>query len=124
MAGVFGSHSLIKRLIASADQTIEVLAPKVIHNPNFPGETTLDWSRPTVEDTVQGTLQPAGVKALERVGRVGRVGHHELYLARAPVHPLQRVRVKGLNNVQYAIVEAAIWPSHVEAVVEEEQVTP
>lgn len=122
MAGVFGSHSLIKSLIASADQVIEVLAPNVIYNPNFPGENTLDWSQATVEGTVPGTLQPAGVRALERAGRIGRVGHHELFLTRKPVTALQRVRVKGQNSLHYMIVEARSWPSHVEALVEE--VTP
>lgn len=124
MAGVFGSHSLVKSLIASADLEIEVLAPKLVHNPNFPGQYTPDWGRATVEDTLAGTLQPAGVKALERAGRIGRVGHHTLFLERKPVVPMQRVRVKNTTGVQYAIVEAFVWPSHVEALVEEEAVAP
>lgn len=118
MPGVFGNHSLVKRLIARADQTIEVLAPKVITNPHFPDQQTLDWSQATVEDTLPGSLQPAGVVAMERAGRIGRVGHHELFLARKPLAPLQRVRVAG-EALQYSLVEARVWPSHVEALVEE-----
>lgn len=118
MAGVFGSHSLIKNLVAKADSEIEVLAPKVITNPHFPDQQTLDWSQATVEDTLPGSLQPAGVVALERAGRIGRVGHHELFLARKPLAPLQRVRVAG-EALQYSLVEARVWPSHVEALVEE-----
>jgi len=114
----------VKSLIAGADLKIEVLAPKLVHNPNFPGQVTPDWGRATVEDTLAGTLQPAGVKALERAGRIGRVGHYQLFLERKPVVPMQRVRVKNTSDVQYAIVEAFVWPSHVEALVEEEAVAP
>lgn len=122
LSGVFGSLPLVKNLIARADLTIEVLAPKVVTNPNFPNQSSLDWTQPTVEDTVPGTLQPAGIKALERVGRVGTVGNHQLYLARAPLVPLQRVRVKGATGLQYSVLEVRSWPGHVEVLVEE--VTP
>lgn len=118
LAGVFGRLSLVKGLIASADQEIEVLAPKVVTNPNFSDQSTLDWAQATVEDAMPGTLQPAGTKALERAGRIGQVGLHSLFLDRAPLVPLQRVRVSGATGVQYAPVEVRTWPTHVEALVE------
>ena len=74
MSGVFGSLPLVKNLIARADLTIEVLAPKVVTNPNFPNQSSLDWTQPTVEDTVPGTLQPAGIKALEASGASAQSG--------------------------------------------------
>lgn len=116
MAGVFGPHSLITGLIARAPTEIEVLAPKVITNPHFPDDTTVDWTQPTVEDTVPGELQPLGEKAAERLGLTGLEGHQQLFLARSPLAPMQRVRVKG-ETAQHSVVEVRAWRSHVEAVI-------
>ena len=116
MAGVFGPHSLIRSLIAKAPTSIEVLAPKVITNPNFPDQTTIDWAQATVEDTVPGDLQPLGENAAERLGLTGVEGYQQLFLSRSPLVPMQRVRVAG-ETAQHSVEELRAWRSHVEAVV-------
>lgn len=112
--------SLLARSITGLvplDESVEVLAPTVAANPNFPGSTFLDWGTTTVSVTLAGRLVPASTRALERVGRVGRVGVHELFTApTASITPLGRVRV---NARQYTVLDARAYRQRLHAIVEE-----
>jgi len=119
VTGVFGSLSLIRNLAGDAPLTVQALQPKLTANPNFPNQTYLDWGNATVALTTNGTLQPASAKAIERVGRIGRVGIWQLFTSLVPLHPFSRVRIDGQ---QYAVLEIASYATHNELVVEEVQV--
>lgn len=114
--GVYGPLLSIVRLIAAADTTVEYLKPTVTANTHLPGERVLNWSTATVAATTNGDLQPASTEALERVGRVGKVGVWELYTTPAPGTPAQRVRI---GTQQYEVLAASIFQTHNELIVEE-----
>ena len=95
--------------------SVEVLAPDLVQNPYFPGESYLDWSDPTVVTTVLGSLQPAGTRALERAGRVGVNGVHELVCEAVGLTPEGRVRVAG---EQYVVVDVREFTPYTHAIVE------
>lgn len=114
--GVFGPLLNVKNLIASAPFTVEYLKPVVSSNTHLPGERVLNWSTATVAATTQGDLQPASTEALERVGRVGKVGVWEVYTTPAPGTPAQRVRI---GTQQYEVLAAGVFPTHNELIVEE-----
>lgn len=104
------------RLINKKPATVEGLKPGLVENPNFPGEYTLDWGAPTVEVEVPGEKQPAGTEALERVGRIGKVGVWHVFTRPADFTPLSRIRI---GAQQYSVLEVSAWPTHVELIVEE-----
>ena len=112
--------SLLARSITGLvplDQRVQVLAPVITANPNFPGSTYLEWEGATVSATLSGRLVPASTRALERTGRVGKAGVHELFTTpTAQITPLGRVRV-GTRVFMVLDVRAYRQRSH--AIVEE-----
>jgi len=100
----------------AAPFTVEYLKPAVSSNTHLPGERVLNWSTATVAATTSGDLQPASTEALERVGRIGKVGVWELYTTPAPGTPAQRVRI---GTQQYEVLAASVFPTHNELIVEE-----
>lgn len=109
------ADSLTSASMIPLDLTVEVLLPGVTPNPYLAGEDALDWSDPTVSETVLGALAPAGAKALERVGRTSLVSVFELTTTAALV-PQGRVRVAGR---QFAVIDAQPFDSFTHAIVEE-----
>lgn len=110
------SESMTAGALVPLDSTVEVLAPDLVLNPYFPGESYLDWSDPTVVVSVLGSLQPAGTRALERAGRVGAHGVHELVCGPVGLTPEGRVRV---GAVQFTVVNVREFVPYTHAVVEE-----
>lgn len=97
------------------DVTVEILTPGIDTNPYLPGETTIDWANPIVVARTEGNLQPASTKALERTGRIGKVGVYDLHTNPVQVEPEGRVRIQGQL---YRVLDARILPTHSELVVE------
>ncbi|MBA3891540.1 MAG: hypothetical protein H0X64_13520 [Gemmatimonadaceae bacterium] len=110
------TDSLTGSAMLPLNTSVQVLAPATGANPHFTGATALDWSNPTVTATVLGRLQPAGTRALERTGRVGKHGVHELVTRPTTITPLGRVRV---GAQQYSVLDARAFPTHTRAVIEE-----
>ena len=115
MMGVL-TDTLTRSALVPLDRTVEVLQPALVANPNHTGETSRDWTSPTVVATVLGTLQPASTRALERTGRVGKVGVHELITRATTITPLGRVRI---GTQHYTVLDVRAYGSHTQATVEE-----
>ena len=99
------------------DESVQVLAPVVTANPNFPGSTYLEWSNATVAATLKGRLVPASTRALERTGRVGKAGVHELFTTpTALITPLGRVRI---GSRVFTVLDARAYRQRLHAIVEE-----
>jgi hypothetical protein len=113
------SESMRARALVPLNLTVQVLRPTLASNANLPGTNSLSWAAPTVTATVLGKMQPAGVTARERVGRVGKTGVHEIVTEPATLPPMARVRV---GTQQYLILESHAYATHSTATVEE--VTP
>lgn len=95
--------------------TVEVLAPKMVANPYFPGEETPDWSDPTVAATVAGVLQPVSEETATRMGLASRSDVKTLYCDATTLDPQGRVRISGS---QWLVLEVRHWASHSEAIIE------
>ena len=110
------TESMAPDALVPLNTSVEVLAPTLVSNPHFPGETYLDWSDPTVTSTVLANFQPAGTRALERAGRIGVNGVHELVLEAVGLAPEGRVRV---GERQYRVVNVREFAPFTHAIVEE-----
>ena len=112
--------SLLQRSVTGLvplDERVQVLAPVETDNPNFPCSTYLEWEGATVAATLKGRLAPASTRALERTGRVGKVGVHELFTTpSAQITPLGRVRI-GARVFQ--VLDARAYRQRTHAIVEE-----
>ena len=95
--------------------SVEVLAPVVIANPHFTGESTLDWDNATITSTIAGALNPATTDALERAGLTSKRGLFTLFTDPHALTPQGRVRVAGQ---QYLVRDVRRYDSHTEALVE------
>lgn len=110
------TDTLTSSALVPLDRTIEVLRPAMVTNTHFTGETSRDWANPTVVATVRGTLQPASTRALERTGRIGKVGVHELITRATTITPQGRVRI---GTQQYSVLDVRAYDTHVQVTIEE-----
>jgi hypothetical protein len=101
---------------ANRELTVQILKPAVIQNPNYPSETTLNWNAATISTTVKGNLQPAGTRAVERVGQTGKQGLHELFTDPVTLTPHGRVRI---GSRDYLVLDVREHHTHTHAIVEE-----
>lgn len=113
---VYGPLAGVARLAAAAPLTVEVLKPAKVANVNLLGENSLDWSTATVAASLKGSMQPASLKALDRLGRTGAVGIWVVYTTPGTVMPLGRIRI---NSRQYTVLDVSAYPTHNELTVEE-----
>ena len=110
------TESMSSTGLVPLDTTIEVLLPELVANPHLAGVSTLDWSAATVTETVAGRMEPAGTRALERAGRIGKAGVHELCSEPVGLVPQGRVRV---GAQQYAVIDVREYAPFTYAIVEE-----
>lgn len=96
--------------------TVTPLTPAEVENPNFPGQTTLDWSNATEGTPVGGILQPVQAEAAERLGIIGKVGVWAIHTGPLTIQPEGRVRI---SSTDYRVLEARAYTTHTELVVEE-----
>lgn len=81
------------------------------------GRTQISWDAPATVTTVQGTLQPAGTKALERAGLLGQEGIHQVYMEPTAVTPSSnRLTIDGRT---FEVLSCEAWPSHTAALLRE-----
>lgn len=95
--------------------TVQVLAPMMISNPNFPGVETPDWSNPTITTTINGVLQPVSEDTATRMGIASRTDYRTLYSDATTLNPEGRVRAAGSD---WLIHEVRHWTSHTEAIIQ------
>ena len=139
------AESMTAASLVPLDTTVEVLAPALVDNPHLDGVTALHWTPVVVPftadttvitadstlvtadatehtldavvvETVLGSIMPAGTRALERAGRIGKTGVHELCTEPASLVPQGRVRIGAR---QYAILDVREFVPFVYAIVEE-----
>jgi len=115
MMGVL-TDTLTSTALVPLNRTIEVLKPTLTANPNHPDEFTRSWANATVIATVRGSLQPASTRALERTGRVGKVGVHELITRATTITPLGRVRI---GTQHYTVLDVRAYDTHSQVTIEE-----
>lgn len=115
MMGVL-TDTLTRSALVPLNTTVEVLQPALAANPNHTGEVSRDWTTPTVVATVLGTLQPASTRALERTGRVGKVGVFELITKATTITPLGRVRIGAQH---YTVLDVRAYDTHAQVTIEE-----
>ena len=109
-------QSMTANALVPLSSQIEVLQPTSPANPHYVGSVSVVWSNATVTSTVLGTIHPASTRALERVGRVGKVGVHEIIMQPVSVTPLGRVRS---GDQQFMVLDVRVWGAFTHAVVEE-----
>lgn len=96
--------------------TVTPLSPRMVENPNFPGQFTPSWDDPIEGEAVGGILQPVQAEAAERLGVIGKVGVWAIHTDPLTIQPEGRVRI---SSTDYRVLEARAYTTHTELVVEE-----